>query len=184
MSTPSERAKQLLSSRQTLFLGTSSLKSNYTSIPTVSQAPFVQNGNKLYVYTSGLSQHTADMLSNPLASAMVVAGLKDSPNPFARVRITFTCKVSVVQRGTGLWFLIMSMFEAKFPKDKNGDDLFAQIRPLGDFILFELEPSEAVYVEDFGKAFRLDANLENQVHVRGTGPGAKVHEAPNEEEKK
>ncbi|MEK7090081.1 MAG: pyridoxamine 5'-phosphate oxidase family protein, partial [Patescibacteria group bacterium] len=165
-----ERARGFFAGRMTLILGTAGKDSK----PTASYAPFVPQFDlgrlRLYVYTSTLSQHTSDMVDSRKASALLLEDEQEAKNLFARKRITFSCDARHIVRQTHEWLYIMDRFRDRFGMD------FDPIRALGDFVLFRLEPTEAVYVEGFGQAYRLNGELYNPVHIMGTGPGAKAHE--------
>lgn len=139
--------------------------------PTASYAPFVHHCNCFYVYTSALSRHTKDLKETPRASILLIEDEGTSTNLFARKRITFTCNVFSVPRDDEEWQEVMELFGKKF------GEIFALIRPLGDFTLFRLSPQEAIYVEGFGRAFQMSPDLRNPVRIKGTGPGASPLEA-------
>ncbi|MBI2637782.1 MAG: pyridoxamine 5'-phosphate oxidase family protein [Candidatus Sungbacteria bacterium] len=161
---PEKRAQDFMAYRKTLVLGTVGADGT----PTASYAPFVQQNN-FYIYTSALSRHTSDLQEIPKASILFIEDEAGVSNLFARKRITFSCDVEVIPRWCDEWVSVMEHFGEKF------GSIFDAIRPLGDFVLFCLKPYEAVYVEGFGQAYRLNADLTNAVHVKGTGPGAKEH---------
>ena len=78
------------------------------------------------------------------------------------------CNVRVVARGTDEWSAIMSLFEKKFGK------VFASIKDLGDFTLFDLHPANGGrYVEGFGRAFQVNAAFTASEHVVGAGHAPK-----------
>ena len=173
----SKRARDFFATRKALILATM----NAEGRPTASIAPFVRQNNFLYVYTSGLSQHTKDFQETGKTSALVVEDEAGCVNPFARKRITFSCSVVSIPRESEEWRKIMGLFEEVFKNvffKKTSIRVFALIRPLVDFTLFRLLPHEAIYVEDFGKAFQMTADLRNPVHLRGTGPGASPLKRP------
>ena len=164
--TAEERAKVFLSERQTLVLATTGMN----GLPTASHAPFVRKDGNFYVYTSALSRHTRDMQQSPDVSVMIMEDeVAAAANLFARKRLTLSCVAHCVPRGVAEWQNVLDLFEIRFGKP------FELIKPLGDFTLFRLVPTDATYVEGFGQAYRLNKDLEEPVHIRGTGPGAKAH---------
>lgn len=164
--TPEERVRDFLSDHRALVLATSGKE----GLPTASYAPFIRSDGNFYVYTSALSRHTKDMKESPRVSAMIMEDeQKAVSNPFARKRLTLSCVAEIVLRDSEEWQNILDCFGNVFRNS------FELIRPLGDFTLFRLVPSEATYVEGFGQAYRLNKDLEESVHIRGTGPGAKAH---------
>ena len=164
--TPEQRAQEFLACRKTLVLGTVGAG----GVPTVSYAPFVRKNTNFYVYTSALSRHTSDMQETQKVSVLVIEDEASAANIFARKRITFSCTVEVIPRGSAEWLHIMDLFGTTF------GGIFDLIRPFGDFLLFCLKPYEAFYVEGFGQAYRMNPDLSTPVHVKGTGPGAKAHQ--------
>ena len=160
--TPDKSAREFLATRKTLTMGTVGAN----GVPTASYAPFVRQGDNFYVYTSALSRHTSDLKETGLASILLVEDKMTANNLFARKRITFSCNVTIIERGSGKWQDIINLFGDTFGKR------FDIIRPLGDFTLFCLTPTEAVYVEGFGRAYRMNAHLRSPVHIKGVGPRA------------
>jgi len=157
--TPEERARAFFKTRKTLILATVGADGT----PTASYAPFVKHGDNLYIYISELSKHTRDLVETKRASVLLIEDEKGARNLFARKRITFSCEVAWVPRTTSFFGEIMDLFGKTFGK------IFNQIEPLQDFILFSLSPVEALYVEGFGKAYRLKRDLTNPIHIRGNG---------------
>lgn len=161
LTTPETRADIFFAERRSLMLATAG-----ESGPTASYAPFVWHNGCFYIYVSELSRHTADLALNRDASVLLIEDESVASNIFARKRITYTVKAErvtgVKERATAL-----ELFREKFGK------VFEVILPLSDFILFRLTPSEAIYVEGFGRAYRMNPLLRNAVHIQGTGPGAK-----------
>jgi heme iron utilization protein len=162
--TPEKRASSFLLTRKTLILATTS----EDATPTASYAPFVRQATSLYVYLSALSRHTKDLIETRKASALLLEDEHSAENLFARKRITFTCSAKTTERGCDEWRATMTLFGNTF------GNIFDIIRPLRDFTLFRLDPYEAIYVEGFGKAYRMTPDLRDPVHIKGTGPGAKA----------
>lgn len=138
--------------------------------PTASYAPCVRRGGSFYIYISALSRHTGDLKQTKHASILFIEDEKGSKNLFARKQITFTCGGEAIPRESAEWSEIITLFEKTFGK------LFGHIKPLKDFILFRLTPIEAIYVEGFGRAYRMNPALSNPLHIRGTEPGATVYQ--------
>jgi len=171
--TPEERARTFLATRKTLEMATVDTGGR----PTASQAPYIYSGGTFYVYTSGLSRHTDDLLKTKKVSILLVEDEVSAQNIFARKRITFSCRVATVRRDSAAWREVIGLFRNAF------GPVFDVIEPLRDFTLFRLTPKEAIYVEGFGRAYRMTGNLKGAVHVKGTGPGAKVYKGKREPEK-
>lgn len=165
----SERARAFLESRKTLMLATADC-SDRARTPTASYAPFVQvkGCDYFFVYLSSLSQHTYDLRKTKRVGVLFIEDEVDAGNNlFARKRISCHCVSSVIERNSVAWREVMEEFQKKF------GHVFELILPLQDFTLFSLCPHETMYVEGFGRAYRMMLGLQNPIHIRGTGHGAK-----------
>ncbi len=153
--TPEERAFSLVSKCKTLMLATA----DKDGWPTVSYAPYVKYWDSYYIYTSALSRHTQDLLATLKASIMFIEDEEHASNIFARKRYTCSCEVMIVGQYSDEWVNVLHCFEKKF------GGVFDLIRPLGDFTLFRLDPSAGRYVEGFGRAYHVDADMRSSEHV-------------------
>jgi heme iron utilization protein len=156
--TPERRTVEHVQKRKSLMLATV----DADGFPTVSYAPFVKYGDSYYIYTSGLSQHTQDLLATKKASVMFIDDEGYSRNQFARRRYTCPCTVEIIKRDSGAdgdWQNVMNSFEKKFGKT------FDLIRPLQDFVLFRLDPCIGKFVEGFGRAFEVGSKLQWSKHI-------------------
>ncbi|HEY4519975.1 MAG TPA: pyridoxamine 5'-phosphate oxidase family protein [Candidatus Paceibacterota bacterium] len=157
------RARVFLAIRKTLMLATADM-GDRAGNPTASYAPFVREGTHFYIYVSTLSAHTHELRKTRKAGVLVIEDEEDAKNNlFARTRISCFCVATVVKREGEEWQRIMREFQMKFGK------VFDMILPLQDFILFSLTPYETLYIEGFGRAYQMDADLSNPVHVRRAG---------------
>jgi len=119
-------------------------------VPHASYAPTVATEDGCFhVYTSGLSRHTANLLSNCLVSILFIENERDSKQPFARRRVSFDCLATVVERDSPAWHTVLDGFGTRF------GDVLDLIRPLTDFCLFRLVPQRGTYVRGFGQAYRI-----------------------------
>ena len=119
--------------------------------PHASYAPTVATVDGcFYIYTSDLSRHTANLHANGAASILFIENECDTKQAFARRRVNFDCRVTLVARDSPEWHDVLDKFGAKF------GDVLELIRPLGDFNLFRLEPSRGTYVRGFGQAYRIE----------------------------
>ncbi len=139
-------AAALLAEQHTLHLATA----DGNGAPEASVAPFVMHGGALHVYLSSLAPHTGNLRQRNEACALLVRDEADSPEPFARPRITLRCRVQEVPRGGAAWHAVLDAFEARF------GDTAATVRGLADFALFRLQPVEARVVAGFARAGGLD----------------------------
>lgn len=168
-----QRAREFLATRKTLVMATMGADGT----PTVSYAPFVQCGSGFYVYTSMLSRHTRDLLETERASVMFIEDEVNSGNIFARKRLTFPCRAAVIPLQHIAREEVMDLFANKFGAT------FALIRPLGDFVLFQLDPTEGTYVEGFARAYRIDAALLHTTHIGGGHTPRRAKDSPTKTKK-
>ena len=129
--------------------------------PNISYAPFVTDDDGFfYVFLSQLASHTQDLLNQHIASIMLMEDEQNSRQLFARQRITYHCKISIIRSDNKTYDEILNNFESSF------GSIIPLLRNLPDFILFKLSPTEGRYVEGFGKAYELTGkNLTRLEHV-------------------
>ncbi len=130
-------------------------------LPNVSYAPFVNDeyGN-FYIYVSGLSEHTTKLLTNPLASILLIEDEVRAKQIFARKRITYQCRIDLVERNDEDYETVLNAMSARFGNVVN------ILRALPDFYLFRLSPVAGRFVTGFGKAYELSGeNLTQLVHI-------------------
>lgn len=132
------------------------------NLPFASTAPFVQHGNHFYLLISTVAQHGRNLLTNPQVSLLFAEDEALCGQPFARKRITLEATSCEVLRENALFDSILDLFKSKFDPE-----LITSLASMGDFHLFELTPSGGSAVMGFGKAFRLDENLEVITHITG-----------------
>ncbi len=147
-------------SRSTLILSTFDSKGTLET----SVAPFVTEGEYLYVFISELALHTQNILewitaketaiSNPvllkspgLVSCLLVADEVETEQLFARERLTMQLELAEIGRASSEFKLIMTRFESKF------GEVIPLLKSLSDFHLIQLTPITGGYVKGFGKAF-------------------------------
>lgn len=92
---------------------------------------------------------------------MFVADEADTPDMFARTRLSYDCSATLLPRGESPWEAAADRFSARF------GPIVAVLRDLPDFRIFRLTPLKGRFVLGFGKAYDVDPrNLENLVYVR------------------
>lgn len=130
-------------------------------LPHTGCVPCLWFNNHLHIFVSRLSVHTRDLLSNPALSAMLVEDEADSRQPFARIRLRYQCNARVIEPNEPSYSDRLDAFEAKHGKTVQ------LLRQLPDFVLFELIPTQAIFVMGFGQAYRLSGpHLETFEHVK------------------
>lgn len=129
---------------RTLVLGTASPD----GLPDVSVAPAVLDPTGAFVICiSGLAAHTRNLRANPRASVLLAADEADTPQPFARRRLTFACTAQPVARGTAGHATLFAALREKF-----GPTLDV-LAGLPDFDLVRLVPTHGRLVLGFGAAY-------------------------------
>ncbi len=139
--------------------------------PHASTAPYVRLGNDFYILISTVAQHGRNLLVNPNISLLFVEDESQCVQPFARKRVTIEAVASEISRVDELFARVIERFKAHFDPE-----LVTSLTQMGDFHLFKLSPKSGSVVMGFGKAYRLDENLEvmKQImgqHQRGHGNG-------------
>jgi heme iron utilization protein len=119
--------------------------------PNASYAPFIIDSNRnLYIYVSGLSEHTANLRHKPIASVLLIEDESQSEQIFARRRLTYTCRANVLDRDHPLWASISEQFEARF------GEIIPVLKGLPDFQIVQLVPTAGRFVVGFGAAYEVD----------------------------
>lgn len=139
--------------------------------PHASTAPYVRIDNDFYILISTVAQHGRNLLVNPNVSLLFVEDESQCVQPFARKRVTIEAIVSEIMREDELFTRAIERFKAHFDSV-----LVTSLTQMGDFHLFKLSPKSGSVVMGFGKAYRLDHNLEviTQImgqHQKGHGNG-------------
>lgn len=141
---------------KTLLLSTLSAQ----QIPEISYAPYWKSSEgEFYIFISELAAHTQNLLHHQTASVMFIADEKDSRNLFARERLTYQCRVQLIEPEAGDYIAILDEMSAKF------GNIMAMLRTLADFKLFRLIPEKGTYVVGFGRAYEVEPSSGRLVHI-------------------
>lgn len=134
--------------------------------PQASYAPYViDDSHQIYIFTSGLSAHTANLQTTGLASVLLIEDEAEAPQVFARQRISYDCRATLLPRGTDAWDAIADRFEQRF------GEIISMLRSLEDFQIFCLSPQGGRFVMGFGAAYAVDPqHLGQLVGPPQTGP--------------
>jgi putative heme iron utilization protein len=159
--------ESFLETFQTLIMASLTLEGE----PHASTAPYIRVGNDFYILISTVAQHGRNLLSNPNVSLLFVEDESQCVQPFARKRVTIEAVASEISREDDPYVTVIERFKAHFDPE-----LVTSLTQMGDFHLFRLSPKSGSVVMGFGKAYRLDHNLEmlTQImgqHQRGHGNG-------------
>jgi hypothetical protein len=138
---------ELIASQQTLLLSTASTN----SVPDISYAPFViDQAGLFYIYVSDMARHTANLSTNPQASALFIRPESASANLFARERAVLSCSVKEISRDDEVYDVRIKALQDKF------GEVVSVLHSLSDFHLFALRPESGRYVIGFGRAFTIN----------------------------
>jgi putative heme iron utilization protein len=119
--------------------------------PQASYAPFIADDQRcLYVYVSGLSAHTQHLADSGRASVLLMVDEADSPQIFARQRLSYNCQASLIERDQPQWSPLLDQFQQRF------GNIITVLRDLQDFRLFCLTPTAGRFVMGFGAAYSVD----------------------------
>jgi len=128
--------------------------------PHASTAPYVRSGNDFYILISTVAQHGRNLLESGNVSLLFAEDESKTLQPFARKRATVEASVSELSRGEAVFLETIEHFKAHFDPD-----LVQSLSEMGDFHLFRLSPLSGSVVMGFGKAYRLNENLEVVTHI-------------------
>lgn len=118
---------------------------NHDTRPEASYAPCVWFESDCYLFLSGLSSHTGNLLRRPEISLLLLDDA--AANPFARKRASLHGRAEVIERDDALFARIMQEFHRSFGK------VMQLLEPLPDFRLFRVDTTSGSFVRGFGQAF-------------------------------
>lgn len=121
-------------------------------LPRTSYAPFVLESGNFYIYLSGLSEHTAELIANPVASILLIEDEAAADQIFARARVSYMCDSGVIERDGSKYEHILGLFSARF------GGVIDVLKSLPDFVLFELTPRSGRFITGFGQAYDLSGD--------------------------
>ena len=122
--------------------------------PQASPAPFIRDAQGRYhVFVSGLSPHTAHLATGRPVGILLAEDEADTLQIFARRRLSHSCTVAEIDRGSGDWDACLVQFVERF------GSIVDLLRGLPDFRLFRLTPETGRFVRGFGQAYRVVGGL-------------------------
>ncbi len=127
-----------------------------------STAPYVRLENDFYILISTVAQHGRNLLINSKVSLLFVEDESQCVQPFARKRVTIEAIASETLRENDHYSTVIERFCAHFDSE-----LVGSLTQMGDFHLFKLSPQSGSVVMGFGRAYRLDENLEVMTQIMG-----------------
>lgn len=122
---------------------------NQDSRPEASYAPCVWLDNNCYLFLSGLSSHTGNLVNNPRISLLIVDDAAAAPNAFARKRASLHGIARIVARDDVAFAVVLQRFHQRFGK------VMEIIEPLPDFLLFRVDLESGSFIRGFGQAYEL-----------------------------
>ncbi len=138
---------RLIDSRKSLLLASRAAGGHAE----ISYAPYLRVGTVFYIFVSELAKHTQNCLAYPRASILFIEPEAEAANPFARMRVTFDCRVAEISKTDPAHSLTLDAMKQKF------GEIMSLLRSLPDFHLLALQPEQGQFVAGFGKAFAVDA---------------------------
>ncbi|WP_185247575.1 pyridoxamine 5'-phosphate oxidase family protein [Chryseobacterium bernardetii] len=144
------KVKELIGRSKSVILATVDAEGN----PNSSYAPFVQVGNTFYILVSFMAKHTKNLSEGRKTSIMFIEDESATKQIYARERLTIEAGTSQIERDSEIWNTVVTRL-----KESHGK-VVDVISEMGDFILIALQPIKGSYVNGFGSAYFVDANLE------------------------
>ncbi len=127
-----------------------------------STTPYVRMDNHFYILISTVAQHGRNLLTHPDISLLFAEDESQCVQPFARKRVSIEAVASEIRRDDESFTRVIERFCAHFDAE-----LVTSLTQMGDFHLFKLSPLSGSVVMGFGKAYRLDENLEVMTQIMG-----------------
>ncbi|MGI8933787.1 MAG: HugZ family protein [Phormidesmis sp.] len=130
--------------------------------PQASYAPCVVDEERnIYIFVSGLSAHTQNLTATGRASALFIQDEAQTPQMFARKRLSYSCEATLLERQSDRWQTIAEQFESRF------GNIIEVMKGLADFRIFQLSPQSGRFVVGFGAAYDIDPNDLSQLIHKG-----------------
>lgn len=119
--------------------------------PEASYAPCVWYQDDCFLFLSGLSSHSDNLLNNPNISLLLL-DQGESANAFARKRASLHGSARVITRDDAIFAPVMREFHRSFGK------VMQLIEPLPDFRLFRVTLEAGSFIRGFGQAYALEGD--------------------------
>ena len=115
------------------------------------------------IFTSQLAAHTANLQRTGQTSVMLIEDEAATTQIFARQRVTFQCRTSLIPRNSDEGESLLAQYVARFGK------MVGLLKSLPDFQLFKLQPQSGSMVIGFAKAYTLSGDRFEIITPRGRG---------------
>jgi heme utilization protein HutZ len=135
-------------SRRTLQLATICAQGK----PNVSYTPFVLVDGDYYILISKIARHASNLLVNPQVSFMMIEDEQNLKMVHARKRLTYEAQAVVIERESAQWQTTIDTMHERF------GEIIENLSNMADFIMFQLQPENGLFVKGFGKAFQVGSD--------------------------
>lgn len=151
------KVSELIENSKSLILATIDAEGK----PQSSYAPFVQIDNNFLIFVSFMAKHTKNLKERKSASVMLIEDESIVKQIYARDRLTLDCQAVEVAKEDPLYDRAITEL-----KNRHGKvvDILSE---MNDFIMISLTPEKGAYVNGFGSAYSVNADLSINEHVRG-----------------
>ena len=136
-----KKVNQLINSLKSLII--TSLKEDGSL--SMGYLPFVRKDNKLYVFTSNLAEHGANLEAGRQASIMFIEDEQNTQTITIRKRAMFAIDYHVVAMEQGQE--IIDLFQTTH------GEVYAMLKQMSDFTLYVIELKNGRFVQGYGAAF-------------------------------
>ena len=161
------KIEELIENAKSVILATL----NEDGTPASSYAPFVQLDGGFQVLVSFMAKHTRNLRDRKRVSVMVIEDESAVKQIYARDRLTMDCEAVLVEKDSEFFNRAVKALE-----EKHGN-IVKMLSELNDFVLFDLQPVSGSYVNGFGSAYSVNADLTVNEHVKGAHGQAEAEEA-------
>ncbi len=151
------KINELIANIQSVILATVDAEGN----PNSSYAPYVFTNGSFYVLVSYMAKHTKNLENQKKVSVMFIDDESATKQIYARNRLTLESEANLVANDSEEWTNAVAALQVKHGK------IIEMLSSLNDFVLFELKPIKGSYVNGFGSAYSVNADLSINEHVRG-----------------
>ncbi|PXW16594.1 hypothetical protein C8D70_10391 [Chryseobacterium sp. CBTAP 102] len=157
------KVQELINASKSVILATVDAGGN----PNSSYAPFVQLDHTFYILVSFMAKHTKNLADGRKTSIMFIKDESATKQIYARERLTIEAATSQIEKDSEIGNIVVAKLR------KTHGKVVEVISEMGDFILIALQPVKGSYVNGFGSAYFVDANLEIVEHRNDVNHQAK-----------
>ena len=130
--------------------------------PDIGYAPYIYRDNFFYIFSSELSSHIRLLINKKVGTFMLIKDERDTKNIWARVRMKFQAKVSIISRNVPEFQEITDIISIE-----HGDTINI-IKQFKDFHLMKIIPTQGTIITGFGSAYNLiGKSLEVKSKIKG-----------------